>query len=156
MRPDEIEPVVTLIRRAMNPDEAQWADETLHRHFQLQGIGVHDGRHYFSTCRSRHLAAITGLHHYEWGPPENVWLGWFAVAPEFQGSGLGTALFNLIQNRAYEMGFRKMFIETYSSPTFNRARRFYARQGFIEAGRISDYLSDHADMVVFSKILGRS
>jgi type I site-specific restriction endonuclease len=49
--------------------------------------------------------------------------------------------------------YRKMFIETYSSPTFDKARRFYTAQGFNEVGGIRNYLPDGADMVVYLKTL---
>ena len=66
----------------MNPDEGTWARLTIERHFALRAKGLEDGRHYFALLVDGTLAGITGLHHYEWGPEENVWLGWFAVSPQ--------------------------------------------------------------------------
>jgi len=146
-------PVRTLIAEAMNEDEGAWAEITIRRHFELQRLGIFDGRHYFLHREGPVIEGIVGLHHYEWGPKENVWLGWFAVAPSFQGKGIGKGLLLSIQARAWQLGYQKLFIETYSSPTFARARVFYSRNGFWEVGRISGYLSDGSDMVVYGKNL---
>jgi GNAT superfamily N-acetyltransferase len=145
-----------LIATAMNPDEGRWAGVTMRRHFDLQRLGVSDGRQYFVTRDFGRVIGIVGLHHYEWGPSENVWLGWFAVAPQEQGKGLGRILLLEIQGVAYAQGFRKLFIETYGSKTFEMARVFYANQGFQEAGRIANYLPDSSDMIVFSKIISKN
>jgi GNAT superfamily N-acetyltransferase len=145
--------VRTLIAEAMNQEEADWAETTMCRHFELERLGVFDGRHYFVRREGGVIKGVIGLHHYEWGPKENVWLGWFAVAPSFQGLGIGKGLLESIQEQASQLGYRKMFIETYSSPTFARARDFYSRRGFRAAGRIADYLSDGSEMIVFSKRL---
>jgi len=153
MTPDQTGEVSGLIGRAMNPDEGRWAETTFRRHFDLAARGVADGRHYLVSREGSRLTGIVGLHHYEWGPPENVWLGWFAVEPECQGRGLGSSLMASICEHARSLGFRKLFIETYSSPAFDKARAFYARQGFARVGGISAYLPDGADMVVFSKSL---
>ncbi len=142
-----------LIARAMNADEARWAETTFRRHFELQLLGITDGRQHFVHLEPEGLAGVVGLHHFEWGPPENVWLGWFAVDPAFQGRGLGTALFRAARAKARLIGYRKLFVETYSSQAFERARHFYRKQGLVESGRVAQYLPDGADMIVFSASL---
>lgn len=150
MNRSHIEASRELIGRAMNPDEARWAATTFQRHFELQLLGITDGRQHFVHFEGEKLAGIVGLHHYEWGPPENVWLGWFAVDPAFQGRGLGSALFQAARQKARLIGYRKLFVETYSSEAFARARAFYIKQGLAESGRVGRYLPDGADMIVFS------
>lgn len=96
---------------------------------------------------------IGGLHHYCWGPPENVWLSWFAVEPESQGRGLGVILLAAMTAEAHKRGYRRLFIETYSTSEFARARAFYAAQGFQAVAAIPSWQSDGGDMVVFFKNL---
>ena len=139
-----------LIARAMNPDEARWAETTFRRHFELQLLGITDGRQHFVHLEPEGLAGLVGLHHYEWGPPENVWLGWFAVDPAFQGRGFGTRLFRAARAKGRLIGYRKLFVETYSSQAFGRARSFYQKQGLVESGRVAQYLPDGTDMIVYS------
>jgi GNAT superfamily N-acetyltransferase len=142
-----------LIGEAMNPDEGDWARQTIGRHFALRAQGLEDGRHYFALQVDGSLAGITGLHHYEWGPQENVWLGWFALSPRLQGRGLGVRLMEETERQARDLGYRKLFIETYATPTFARAIRFYTRAGFRQAGMIENYLPDGSAMLVFLKEL---
>jgi GNAT superfamily N-acetyltransferase len=142
-----------LIGTAMNPNEGAWARVTIERHFALRAQGVDDGRHYFAFLVDGHLAGVSGLHHYEWGPEENVWLGWFALTPKLQGHGFGIRLMADTERAARSLGYRKLFIETYATPTFARAIRFYTRAGFRQAGIIENYLPDGSAMLVFLKEL---
>lgn len=151
--PEMTAAAASLIGAAMNPDEGAWARLTIERHFALQSHGLEDGRHYFALLVDGKLAGISGLHHYEWGPEENVWLGWFAVSPDLQGHGLGVRLMAETEREARSLGYRKLFIETYTTPTFARAIRFYTLAGFQQAGMIENYLRDGSAMLVFLKEL---
>lgn len=151
MSENDIAEAVELIRISMNEDEAFWARETMAFHFNAQKHQLHDGRSYFIWKESGRIVGLTGLHHYNWGPKINVWLGWFAVSPEYQGAGLGKILLENTIEIAISMGFEKMFIETYSQKTFQAARRFYEANGFKHIGTIRNYLTDSSDMMVYMK-----
>ncbi|MRR55586.1 MAG: GNAT family N-acetyltransferase [Deltaproteobacteria bacterium] len=151
--PEMADGAAELICAAMNPDEGAWARLTIKRHFALRAQGLEDGRHYFALLVDGILAGISGLHHYEWGPEENVWLGWFALSPNLQGRGFGVRLMTETERTARSLGYRKLFVETYATPTFARAIRFYTRTGFRQAGMIENYLPDGSAMLVFLKVL---
>jgi GNAT superfamily N-acetyltransferase len=151
--PELADKAAALIGEAMNPDEGTWARATIRRHFELRAKGLEDGRTYFALLVGGTLAGISGLHHYEWGPEENVWLGWFALSPKLQGRGLGIRLMTETERAAKARGFRKLFIETYDTPTFSRAIRFYSKAAFQKAGMIQNYLPDGSAMLVFLKEL---
>jgi ribosomal protein S18 acetylase RimI-like enzyme len=153
LRPEMAAAAAALIGEAMNPDEGAWALVTIRRHFEMRAKGLADGRSYFALLVEGTLAGISGLHHYEWGPDENVWLGWFAVSPKLQSRGLGIRLLAETERAARALGYRKLFIETYATPTFMRAVSFYARAGFRKAGKIENYLPDGSAMLVFLKEL---
>lgn len=153
LQPQMTDEAAILIGEAMNTDEEAWARTTIGRHFAMRTSGLDDGRRYFALLADGALAGITGLHHYEWGPDENVWLGWFAVAPQLQGRGYGVRLMAETEQAARALGYRKLFIETYDTPTFARAIRFYLRAGFRQAGTIGNYLPDGSPMLVFLKEL---
>jgi len=147
---------VDLVARAMDADEARFALATFRFHFACRQHAIDDGRRLFVCEIAGRLRGVVGLHHYHWGPPENVWLSWFAVDPEFQGAGLGSQLFESATRLARDLGHRRLFIETYSSPTFDRAVRFYRRHGFRQAGSIEGYLPNGAAMLVFSRRIERA
>ena len=81
------------------------------------------------------------------------WLSWFAVEPSLQRQGHGRALLKAIESIALDHGYRKFLVETYTHVDFTSARGFYASQGFSEVGRISNYLHDGSDMIVYGKEL---
>lgn len=84
----------------------------------------------------------------------NVW--WLGVAPEAQGSGAGSALLRRAETEASARQARLMVIETSAKESQARARRFYAREGYREAGRIPDFYAVGDDKVVFFKRLAES
>ena len=149
----DIEESVALIARTMNPTESTWARKTMAYHFTSANHGVDDGRTYFVWRSATTISGLVGLHHYVWGPEQNVWLSWFAIDLEFQRQGHGRALLEAIESIALDQGYRKFLVETYAHADFDSARRFYASQGFSKLGRISNYLDDGSDMIVYGKEL---
>ena len=153
MKKEDIPGAVHLIGHSMNRDEADWADKSMHFHFACAENGLNDGRHYFVWRDDQKILGMAGLHYYDWGPVENVWLGWFALDPALHGKRLGSKLFDDMVSLAEKLGFRKMLIETYASPTFEKARKFYRNKGFKRAGKIENYLRDGEAMIVYMKQL---
>lgn len=149
----DVQSAIELIARAMNPEEGEYAGRTFREYLLSRQHGIDDGRELYLLCDERRVIGITGLHHYLWGPPGNVWLSWFAVDPSSHGKGLGKWLMVSTVELAGRRGYRQLFIETYSSPTFERARAFYAANGFEEVGGVRGYMPDGAGMVVLRRQL---
>ncbi len=61
-----------------------------------------------------------------------------------------------IERIAVAQGFRKLLVETYDRADFDKARRFYERNGFRQRGQIADYLPDGSAMIVYAKSIGGS
>ena len=55
---------------------------------------------------------------------------------------------------AAKRSYRKLLVEIYEHRDFEEARRFYENNGFHEAGRIADYLTDGSAMIVYAKRIG--
>nr|MBD3621725.1 GNAT family N-acetyltransferase [Sunxiuqinia sp.] len=153
MQARDIANAVGLISQAMNQDEGKWASETMHFHFKCAEQELDDGHDYYLWWEHDEVKGIVGLHQYAWGPPENVWLAWFAVSPAEQGKGYDRALLDEVEKKARQRGFRKFFVETYAHPDFDKAIRFYQKYGFTEHGRIANYLPDGSQMIVLGKSL---
>ena len=142
---------VDLIMHAMNRQEADWAIRAFDFYFSCQKNKIDSAREYYAAWCDEILCGLAGLHHYRWGPPDNVWLSWFAVHPRYQRQGLGSELINYIMDIANRQGYKKMLIETYSSEEFAVARNFYQRHGFEQTGKIERYIDDDIAMLVYSK-----
>ncbi|MBN1545105.1 MAG: GNAT family N-acetyltransferase [Syntrophaceae bacterium] len=156
MTSNDIKPAVLLIADIMDDGEAEYAHITMRHHFNCKMLSLHDGREYYTLKnRGNHLLGLLGLHHYEWGPHENVWLAWFGICQELRGQGIGKNLINFAEEFAYDRGYRKLFIETYSGPVFKDARVFYEKSGFRQAGTIANYMPNGDDMLIYYKKLGK-
>ncbi len=149
----DIESVVSLIAKAMNSNEGEWAKKTIQFHFFCKTHNIDDGRHYLLALVDNAIVGITGLHTYSWGPADITWLGWFAVSPEFQGKKIGYQLMSKTIADARNKGFKRLLVETYSDDDFETARKFYERYGFEIVGNIKDYIRRGVDMVVFGMSL---
>ena len=71
-----------------------------------------------------------------------------AVAPEQQGSGVGSALLDFAENRAGALGVLELRLFTHALMTENQA--YYARRGYVQTSRMID---DGFDRVFFTKAL---
>jgi GNAT superfamily N-acetyltransferase len=153
MTDGDIEEAAAFVARCMNEDEGAYARRTMAFHFRCRSCGLDDGRCYYLWRMGNSIDGLVGLHHYVWGPEENVWLAWFAVAPEMRRRGYGRALIGNVERIAVERGYRKLFVETYAGVDFAQARAFYERAGFRRVGSVSGYLPGGEDMVVYGKPL---
>lgn len=153
MESAETEQAVSLVTLAMNPEQGEYARRTFERHFSLKSSGIDDGRAYYVLYDEGAIIGITGLHHWSWGPPENVWLGWFAVHPDRQRRGIGSRLLAMTEEVARGLGYQKLFIETYDRTDFENATVFYESCGYERAGSIDGWLTGGEAMLVLSKKL---
>jgi ribosomal protein S18 acetylase RimI-like enzyme len=109
------------------------------------------------ACRATPTAAPAGWTYF--APDahaEGVWnVWWLGVEPAAHGIGAGVALLRRAEDHAATDGGRLMVIETSGLESQARARRFYAREGYTEAGRIPDFYGAGDDKIIFFKHLRR-
>lgn len=72
---------------------------------------------------------VTGIYSYH-EYPEDAWLAWYGILPEFRNNGYGTAVFDLTVELAKEKGYHNLRL--YSDDTFKDAHRLYLKQGMIK------------------------
>ena len=78
---------------------------------------------------------------------------WLTVSPDNRRKGHGAMLFEAAQTLISESKARMLVAETSSRGDYASARKFYLKQGCIEAAHIPDYYKKGEDLVVFTKIL---
>jgi ribosomal protein S18 acetylase RimI-like enzyme len=74
-----------------------------------------------------------------------------AVAPDFQGGGIGRLLLAAAERRAYDVGCTRLRLEV--RPDNPAALQCYRTAGYREVGRRSDYYADHSAALRFEKRL---
>ena len=118
---------------------------------------LHAGRlgsgHQAHVWASSHLSPAKGWVYF--GPTEyadGVWdLWWIGVAPRHQREGIGDALLKFVEGQIIGAGGRLLLIETSSLPAFDQVRRFYAKRGYLECGRVPDFYAVGEAKVIYYK-----
>lgn len=83
---------------------------------------------------------------------DGVWnLWWIGVHPSRQGRGLGGEMLAAVEAHVRAAGGRLLLIETSATPAFDPVRRFYAKRGYAEGGRIPDFYADGDGKVTYYK-----
>lgn len=80
-------------------------------------------------------------------------LYWIAVKPEWQNKGIGSKLLNFLEESVRSKGGRMILADTSSIPEYEKATRFYTRNGFKEVAKILDYYYPGNDRITFCKKL---
>jgi ribosomal protein S18 acetylase RimI-like enzyme len=78
-------------------------------------------------------------------------LYWIAVAPEAQGSGVGSQLLQEVERRLALKDARLVIIETSSQPLYAATRAFYERRGYQVVARVPDFYTEGDDRLIFAK-----
>lgn len=85
---------------------------------------------------------------------DGVWdLWWIGTDPSRQRQGVGGELLAFVEARAREAGGRLLLVETSSLPALEPTRRFYARRGYAECGRVPDFYGEGDAKVIFARRL---
>ncbi|HUO82470.1 MAG TPA: GNAT family N-acetyltransferase [Gammaproteobacteria bacterium] len=81
-------------------------------------------------------------------------LYWIAVAPGFQGRGLGKALLARAERAIAAAGGRRVYIETSSRAQYRDTRAFYGRCGYRLEAVLADFYAPADDKLIFVRQLG--
>lgn len=80
-------------------------------------------------------------------------LYWITVGREFRGSGLGTRLMALTEERVAASGGRRIYVETSSREPYIPARRFYSRCKYREEAVLKDFYDTGDHKIIYVKDL---
>ncbi len=80
-------------------------------------------------------------------------LYWVVVDPDYQGSGIGSALLDFLEQWVREMKGRMILADTSTIPQYEKTEKFYLKMGFREVARVPDYYYPGNDRVTFCKRL---
>lgn len=80
-------------------------------------------------------------------------LYWIVAHPDMRGLGVGGQLIAAMEAELLAAQARVVRIETSQLEGYDAARSFYARRGYDEVGRISDFYRQGDDLITLSKRL---
>ncbi|MBN1576952.1 MAG: GNAT family N-acetyltransferase [Chitinispirillaceae bacterium] len=80
-------------------------------------------------------------------------LFWIAVAREYHGKKIGSALMDETEKHIRTLGGKRVYIETSSRSDYLATRGFYQRHGYAVEATIKNFYDDNDDKVIYSKEL---
>ena len=93
-----------------------------------EGSGeAYNEQHWIARDKAGKLLGITGRYDVAGDKPEHFWLGWFALAPELRGSGLGAALFDKVSSEGRSDGKTVLYIISSDHSDMAGNAKFYHR-----------------------------
>jgi ribosomal protein S18 acetylase RimI-like enzyme len=101
---------------------------------------------YWKLSIAEEVCGLVGLYQPRWIGKQSLYLGWFAVAPDFQGQGLGSVLFTYALKYAESIGAKRLLTET--SPDSTEAIAFYEQKGFRVILHLDDYWEDGSPLAL--------
>lgn len=128
------------------PEDTSFLGDRLYE-FNVGATGIRDGTLLGIFIRGDDGVMTAGLHGHSWGGTCEISRLW--VREDLRHLGIGTELMTAAETEARRRGCRQMFLTTHSF----QAPDFYARLGFEEIGRISDYPAGH-HQIFLRKTLG--
>ncbi|MBF0109104.1 MAG: GNAT family N-acetyltransferase [Magnetococcales bacterium] len=78
---------------------------------------------------------------------------WLVVRPQWFGSGLGVRLQTEAERLMRLAGAKRIYLETSSTPAYQRARGFYRKTGYEELCVLKDFYRDDDDKHIFMKVI---
>jgi acetoin utilization deacetylase AcuC-like enzyme/GNAT superfamily N-acetyltransferase len=149
--PDDVEGVRHLVAATgyFRDDEIDIAAELVAERLEK---GLASGYHFILALKAGRLAGY-GCY----GPIPCTLAGydiyWIAVAPDFQGKGLGQALLAGMEQQITDAGGHAIYVETASQPKYAPTRSFYERCGYTVAATLPDFYSPGDHKIIYSKPL---
>ena len=80
-------------------------------------------------------------------------LYWIAVNPQMYGQDIGAQLLRKVEQRVRGSGGYAIYAETSGRTDYEPARKFYLKNGFIEAANIPDFYRKNDAKIIYSKKL---
>jgi GNAT superfamily N-acetyltransferase len=98
----------------------------------FRALGVHELHGYWVATDERqvNVVGIAGLYSYNKDTEDAVWLGWYCVAPQARGTGVGGKVLDFAIDRARETGKRSLRLYTSTDPNEATAQHVYEKKGF--------------------------
>lgn len=90
-----------------------------------------EGNHEYWVLEDKQgsVIGITGMNEVAGDSPDHVWLGWFAVGEELQGTEMGIIMLEYTMQNARMRGKKELYILSDNHPSMASNYKFYHREG---------------------------
>jgi len=94
-----------------------------------EGEAVGEEKWWVVADRTGRSLGIAGLYEYTADAPGHVWLNWFALRQDMQGTSLGSILLEYVMSHARRAGKKRIFMLTDDHASMKDNYKFYQREG---------------------------
>lgn len=129
----------------VNPDVVQRLTNELNA-FNKQATGIDDDQEFLDTRTDGDGRLIAGIYGWTWGG--TCWVDALWVREDYRGRRIGSQLLAAAETVARGRGCSQLALSTH---TF-QAPSFYRRHGFETVGRLGDYPTGHADLLLRKRL----
>jgi ribosomal protein S18 acetylase RimI-like enzyme len=152
----DLEAVVAVI--ALSDDDDAEAART---YFEDRYAGLEEGnaeacdRDFVSVDGSDSIIGVGGVQKDDEEGDGIWWLNWWYVHPSHQNQGIGNALMEESLRWVRDQKGRKVYVDVSALDSYEKARRFYAKHGFVEEARLKDFYAEGEDMILMGKLIAQ-
>lgn len=108
---------------------------------------------YWTLIYDKKVVGVTGLYKCKKDENEALWLGWFAVHPEYRRRGFAQTLMNFTVNEVKNRGFKVFRAYTSNYRNERIANLFYQKNEFNVIGEMISPLKERIDDSEFLKLI---
>ena len=148
---EDLDSILALVKDYERYD-VEFAKRYYDLYFQKDQIADND-RVYVAKA-GRRMVGVIGFTRDYFANSFSYWLRWFVVHKDYWGNKeyrVAQRLFQKVQAELVKRKIKKLFVST--GDTNERAKSFYARNGFRTESILRDYYSKGADQLILSKVL---
>ena len=147
MRPGDLDEVIRFIR-LFDTDDARHARNYFEWYFKE---GRRAGHMNLVAEERETVLGVGGFEPAEDEAEDVFWISWFYVHPDQQGTGVGTKIMRAVSRGVAKAGGRKLYVDMSANKSYENARRFYDRHGFVLEATLRDYYSEGEDCLYLAK-----
>ncbi|MCB1186597.1 GNAT family N-acetyltransferase [bacterium] len=147
MEPADTTRVLEIIH-SHEPYDADCAKRYYSEYFERYGGGMPGHLNYVAVDTSGLVQGVCGYSPDKYETEGVLWLTWFYVSKEAQGSLVGFRLYERVLADVKTLNCRKLCLDTCNTEQYHRALKFYTKCGFSISGIIENYYGHGEHMML--------
>ncbi|MBG9548459.1 MULTISPECIES: GNAT family N-acetyltransferase [Cytobacillus] len=142
----DIPQMVSVVIKNDNSIKSDAEEEIMEIFFEKNGS-------FFVYEEDNQIVGFMGYKFKKWGGDDVYWAIWLYVDPDFKRKGIGTKLYERIEDEVRKKGCRKIYLDVGNEEDHQEAIKFHLNNGFIQEAKLNDFWTDGEHCLLFSKRL---
>jgi len=143
------EAIIGLIESGFDEEDHIFAERYYRKFFSADEM-IQEDEVFVAELENRIVGVIGYCSDY-FSTDKSYWLGWFIVAENYRGQGVGHKLLETVENELGAYKIKKLFVSAENKS--HEAIKFYEDHGFEKEGCLRDYYGQGEDQAILGKYL---